>query len=58
MMVYVNDKDMLYFDMTVPLTRALTQPSVTDAAYLTLYASQFGVPKFLFYQPVRYYDGI
>lgn len=58
MMVYVNDKDALYFDMTVPLTRALTQPSVTDAAYLTLYASQFGVPKFLFYQPVRYYDGI
>ncbi|WP_304067634.1 DUF2184 domain-containing protein [Megamonas hypermegale] len=58
MMVYVNDKDMLYFDMPVPLTRALTQPSVMDAAYLTLYASQFGVPKFLFYQPVRYYDGI
>jgi len=58
MMVYVNDEDKVNFDITVPLTRAMTQPSVERAAYLTLYASQFGQVKFMYYQPVRYYDGI
>jgi hypothetical protein len=58
MVLYNNDEDMLYFDMTVPLTRAMTQPSVGDAAYLTLYAAQFGQVKFSFTQPVRYVDGI
>ena len=58
MVAYANNEDMLYFDITVPITRAMTQPSVGDAAYMTLYAAQYGVPKFLFYQPVRYVDGI
>lgn len=58
MVLYVNDEDMVYFDLTVPLTRAMTQPSVNDAAYLTLYAAQFGEVKFAFTQPVRYVDGI
>lgn len=58
MMVYVNDEDMVNFDITVPITRAMTQPSVERAAYLTLYAAQIGQVKFNYYQPVRYVDGI
>lgn len=58
MMVYVNDEDMVNFDITVPITRAMTQPSVERFAYLTLYAAQIGQVKFNYYQPVRYYDGI
>lgn len=58
MMVYVNDEDMVNFDITVPITRAMTQPSVERAAYLTLFAAQLGQVKFNYYQPVRYYDGI
>lgn len=58
MMVYVNDEDMVNFDITIPITRAMTQPSVERAAYLTLYAAQIGQVKFNYYQPVRYYDGI
>ena len=58
MMVYVNDEDMVNFDITVPITRAMTQPSIERAAYLTLYAAQIGQVKFNYYQPVRYYDGI
>lgn len=58
MMVYVNDEDMVNFDITVPITRAMTQPSVERGAYLTLFAAQIGQVKFNYYQPVRYYDGI
>lgn len=58
MMVYVNDEDKVNFDITVPITRAFTQPSVERAAYLTLYAAQIGQVKFNYYQPVGYYDGI
>lgn len=55
---YVNDEDMLYYDITVPNTRAMTQPDLLQAAYLTLYAAQFGPVKFNYLQPVGYYDGI
>jgi len=58
MMVYVNDEDMVNFDITVPITRAMTAPSIERAAYLTLYAAQIGQVKFNYFQPVRYYDGI
>ena len=58
MVVYVNDEDMVNFDITVPITRAMTQPSVERAAYMTLFAAQLGQVKFNYYQPVRYYDGI
>lgn len=58
MMVYVNDEDKVNFDITVPLNRIMTQPSVERAAYITLYAAQIGQVKFTYYQPVRYYDGI
>jgi hypothetical protein len=58
MVAYVNDEDKLYFDLTVALSRIMTQPSVENMAYLTAYAAQIGVPKFLYYQCVRYVDGI
>lgn len=58
MMCYVNKKDFLYFDLPVPLTRAMTQPVALQFAYITIYAAQMGQVKFLYNQPVRYVDGI
>ncbi|HBC94381.1 MAG TPA: hypothetical protein DCZ10_16145 [Pelotomaculum sp.] len=58
MVAYVNNDDRLYFDLTVPLSRIMTQPSVNDLAYLSAYAAQMGVVKFLYLQPPRYADGI
>lgn len=58
MVVYVNDKDFLYFDLPVPLTRAMTQPVALQFAYVTIYAAQMGQVKFMYYQPARYVDGI
>jgi hypothetical protein len=58
MVAYVNDEDKVYFDITVPVQRVMTQPSVEQAGYLTLYLGQFGVVKFLYTQPAAYIDGI
>lgn len=58
MVAYVNDRDKLYFDLPVPLTRAMTQPVALQFAYVTIYAAQMGQVKFLYNQPARYMDGI
>ena len=58
MVGYVNEEDKVHFDITVPINRALTQPSVLDQAYLTLYLAQIGVVKKLYTQPFLYIDGI
>lgn len=58
MVAYVNDKDFLYFDLPVPLTRAMTQPVALQFAYITIYAAQMGQVKMLYTQPIRYADGI
>ena len=58
MMVYVNDKNFTYFDLPVPLTRAMTQPSALQFSYITIYAAQMGQVKTLYNQPQRYVDGI
>lgn len=58
MIVYCNDKDKLYFDLPVPLQRAMTQPVALQFSYVTIYAAQMGQVKFLYNQPVRYIDGI
>ena len=58
MVVYVNDKDFMYFDLPVPLTRAMTQPSALQFSYITVYAAQMGQVKTLYTQPMRYIDGI
>ena len=54
----VNDEDKVTFDITVPLSRVLTQPSVEHMAYLSAYAGQVGQVKFLYTQCVEYIDGI
>lgn len=58
MVVYKNDDDFVYFDLPVPLTRCMTQPVALQFAYITIYAAQMGQVKFLYNQPVGYYDGI
>lgn len=58
MVVYVNDEDKVYFDITVPLTRVMTQPSVPDMAYMTAYAAQHGEVKFAYHETAMYVDGI
>lgn len=58
MVAYVNDEDRVNFDLPVPLSRVMTQPEVTQMAYLTAYAAQIGQVKFLYPQCARYADGI
>lgn len=60
MVAYVNNDDRVVIDITVPIQRVMTTPNISDGggAYLTLYAGQIGVVKFLFTQPVTYQDGI
>jgi hypothetical protein len=58
MFAYVNDEDRVNFDLPVPLGRVLTQPSVTDMAYMTAFAAQMGQVKFLYNQCARYMDSI
>jgi len=60
MMAYVNDEDKVYMDVTVPIQRVMTTPSIAEGggAYLTLYAGQVGVVKFLYTQPAAYFDGL
>lgn len=58
MVGYVNDEDRVNIDLTVPLSRVMTQPQVTEMAYLTAYAAQFSEVKILYTEPVQYLDGI
>jgi len=59
MLGYVLNKDRVYFDVTVPLTRIMTTPSVEQGgAYLTLFAAQIGVVKALAPTSMAYADGI
>lgn len=58
MVVYANNEDRVNFDLPVPLSRVMTQPQVTEMAYLTAYAAQIGQVKFLYTQCACYRDGI
>jgi len=58
MVAYAHNRDTVEFDMTVPLSRMITQPSAEKMAYLSTYAGQFSQVKFKRLQPVKYYDGI
>jgi hypothetical protein len=60
MVCYVNDEDRIKLDVTVPIQRVMTTPTIAEGggAYLTLYAGQMGVVKFLYTQPALYQDGI
>lgn len=55
---YVNEEDRINFDLPVPLSRVMTQPQVTEMAYLTAYAAQLGQVKVLYNSCIRYMDGI
>lgn len=60
MVCYVNNEDRVKLDVTVPIQRVMTTPSIAEGggAYLTLYAGQVGVVKFLYTQAALYQDGI
>jgi len=58
MVGYANNADTVQFDMTVPLTRVITQPSAEKMAYISTYAGQFSQVKFKRMQPIKYRDGI
>lgn len=58
MVAYVNDEDRVHFDLPVPLSRVMTQPQVTEMAYMTAYAAQIGQVKLLYDTTIRYMDGI
>jgi hypothetical protein len=58
-LAYVHDEDRIYFDVTVPVQRIMTQPTVAEGgAYLTLFLGQYGVVKYLAFEPPSYWDGI
>ncbi len=58
MVAYVNDKRFLSMPVPVPLSRVMTQPNVTTASYDSLYVGNVGQVQVLYYQPIRYADGI
>ena len=58
MVVYGKNEKFVNFDLTVALTRIMTAPDVTQAAYITNFAGQIGQVKFLYPTTARYVDGI
>ena len=58
MVAYVNEKEKVKIDIPVSLSRVMTQPNVEQMAYLTAYAGQIGQVKIMYYETIRYVDGI
>ncbi len=58
MVAYVNEKEKIRIDIPVMLGRVMTQPNVEQMAYLTAYAGQIGQVKIMYYETIRYKDGI
>lgn len=58
LVAYVNDSRFVGMDVPVPLTRAMTQPSVHTASYESLYVSNVGQVKVHYVEPFVYRDGI
>lgn len=58
LVAYRNDREMVKMDITVPLKRLMTQPSVAHLAYLTAYATQFSCVQWLYTTHAMYVDGI
>ena len=52
--VYVSriDGDLITYDIR------MTQPNVEQMAYLSAYAGQIGQVKIMYYETIRYVDGI
>lgn len=58
MMAYVNRKDRVEMDITVPLMKGLTEASVQQMAYLTNYFAFFSAVQIKYFETIRYADGI
>jgi hypothetical protein len=58
MVAYAKAENRVNIDLPVPLSRVMTAPNTTSASFETIFASQFSQVKFLYYQTVRYGDGI
>lgn len=58
LVAYVNEKEKVKIDIPVMLNRVMTQPNVEQMAYLTAYAGQIGQVKIMYYETIRYKDGI
>jgi hypothetical protein len=59
MVGYVADENKIYLDVTVPITRVMTMPSVTDGGtYNTLFAGQISSVKKLYTSTIIYIDGV
>ena len=60
MIAYARNRDRLQMDITVPASRFMTLPVISNdtAAYVTLYAGQVGVVKILYPTSIAYGDGI
>lgn len=60
---YVNREDQTLIDIPVPLQRVMTEPSASEACYISLYMGQLGIVKFLYVSSTAspgalYMDGI
>ena len=59
MVAYVAEKKKIYMDITVPIQRIMTVPTVSGGgAYETLYGGQIGLVKPLYLECIQYADGI
>jgi hypothetical protein len=58
LVAYANHEDRVRINLTVPLKRHMTQPSVEQMGYLTAYVAQFGEVEWVYLQHAKYYDGI
>jgi len=58
MIAYANTENRINLDNTFPLSRMLTASNVLNMSIDTAYIAQFSQVKFLFYQCVKYADGI
>lgn len=58
MVVYVNQERYLQMEELVPLTRAMSQPNVSQFAYDTAYAANISEVELMAPQTMGYFDGI
>lgn len=55
---YVNDRKKVTLDIPIPPGRVMTESSVKDVAYNSLYVAKLGVVKFRYTTCVQYLDGV
>lgn len=55
---YVDDETKINIDVTVPLSRVLTAPNITNVSIDSVYAGQFSEVKFQYYQTIMYMDKV